>query len=626
MKFYTIAIFLFFSIPTFGQDPETTPTPIQKSTVRGRVFYAESGRPVRRASVMLIADTMRGGPGESGALTDNEGNFEMKDVPAGTYYPMVNAPGVVSPMAFLDFSQMERPGASEKSAFQEAFKDFEKIIVNGVSDTYVQIAAKRGGAISGRVYYDDGDVAVGVRVEVLRKVGDKYLSVIPNFSAIVGMFGGGQYQSDDRGAFRFSGLPPGEYIVKATENVSHSDSSGRGGAFESTILGGGSSFLTVFNPDTLDPASAQPVKVEYGTEMTEVNVTIPSRYLFKLGGRVISRANKTPVKAEITLQRVGDEKLFSIFSEIGRRMQGAQTDPSGNWSFKELPKGKYKLVVTPRVDPVYNPDDFDEEGRPKPKPSPAKTEPRYSSRVQEVIVEDRDQLDLSIELGYGATVSGIVAVENLINEMPRSVSIRAEHETPELSTRASVTNYDVSAEVAVSSTSRLPRPTPQTLKPNHDFKIENVASGKTKFTIRVDDGDYYVKSAMAGSTDLLTTEYDFKEGEKLENVRIVLGKGVGTIKGVILTADKEPASGVRIILVPTDAKKRIDTFQRTVQSDTEGAFEAKVAPGEYAVIVVGAQQTTTGEEWKTWLAEHLEDATKVSVESGKTETVNLKVE
>lgn len=627
MKFYAITIVLLLAITSFAQEPATTPTPVPKSTVRGRVFYAESGRPVRRASVMLVAENMRGGPGESGALTDNEGNFEMKDVQAGTYYPMVNAPGVVSPMAFLDFSQMDRPGASEKSAFQEAFKDFEKIVVNGVSDTYVQIAAKRGGAISGRVYYDDGDAAIGVRVEVLRKVGDKYLSVIPNFSAIMGMFGGGQYQSDDRGAYRFSGLPPGEYIVKATENASHTDSSSRAGSMlESTLLGGGSSFLTVFNPDTLDPASAQPVKVEYGTEMTEVNVTIPSRYLFKLGGRVISRANKTPLKAEVTLQRVGDEKLFSIFSEIGRRMQGARTDPEGNWSFKELPKGKYKVIVRPRVEVVYNPDDYDEDGEPKPKPTPAKPEPKYSNKVQEVTIEDRDQLDLSIELGFGATVSGTVAVENSVTDMPRSVSIRAENETAELSTTASVGNYDVTAEVTVSSTSRLPKPRPQPLKANHDFKIENVATGKTKFTIRVDDGDYFVKSAMAGSTDLLTSEYDFKEGEKLDNVRIVLGKGAATIKGTVLNADKEPTSGVRIMLVPIDVKKRNGTYQQSTQSDSEGAFEAKVAPGEYAVIILGAQQSTSGEEWNKWLDEHLSDATKVTVESGKTETVNLKVE
>lgn len=614
-----LLLFAFLSsvIQCFAQDPEiksvrvtrATPDPTPTSTVRGRVFYAETSRPVRRASIMLMSANMRGGPGEGSGLTDNEGVFEIKGVPAGTYYAMVNAPGVVSPLAFLDFSKLDRGRDMDGATVEEAFKDFQRIVVNGVNDIDVQIAARRGGAIAGRVMYDDGDAAIGVKVEILRKVEDRFVGVIPNFSAVVGMFGGGSgsFQTDDRGVFRFSGLPPGEYIVKATENVNHSGAK-NSQSFETLLLGGGGSFLTIYHPDVFDPASAQLINVEYGQELTEINVTIPGRYLYKISGRVTSRKDKTPVKAEIMLQRVAEDKTFSVFTEIARRMQAVPTDDNGAWLFKELPKGVYKVIVSPaRAVPDYS-DDSDGTG-PKPKvPEP----PKFAKKIQEITVEDKDLAEINVELGFGASVSGTVAVENLFNEMPDGVTIRAENEVAELNASGGVWNY---AERDPSKPGKL----------NHDFNLENVSEGKTKFSIVLGDGDYYVKSMTAGSTDLLAGVYEIKEGEKLANVKIVLGKGLATLKGTVTGDDKEPVSGAQMMLVPTDAKRRNSTFQRNARTGDTGEYEVKLAPGEYALIFVTEDDLRKkGEAWDSWLEAELKKAQTVKLESGKTETLNLK--
>jgi hypothetical protein len=622
MKKILILLSLLLTVSTFGQDTvvlappkiaEATPTPAPTSVVRGRVFYAETSRPVRRASIMLVS---QGGPGEAGGLTDNEGNFEIRNVKAGIYYPMVNAPGVVSPLAFLDFSKVAS-GGSEKDAMGDAFKDFQKIVVNGVNDVDIQIAARRGGAISGRVMYDDGDAAIGVKVEILRKVDDKFVGVIPSFSSIIGMFAGGgsgSFQSDDRGVFRFSGLPPGEYIVKATENVNHSTGEQRPSAvFESMILGGSGSFLTVYSPDVFEPGAAQIFNVEYGQEMTEVNITIPGRYLYKLGGRVISQKDKTPVRAEITLQRVEDEKTFSLFNEIGKRAQGVKTDAEGAWLFKELPKGKYKVMISPAPARDEYRDDSDDPDAPV-TPVKAKTPepPRFAKKIQEVTIEDKDLNDLTFELGYGAVISGTVTVENLANEMPNSVTIRAENENAELSSNGNMWNYREPPEKAT------------TPKFKREFKIESVSAGKTKFSVIVSD-DYFVKSMTAGSVDLLAADYEIKEGERLENVKIVLGKGLGTVKGVVTNDDKEPVSGAQILFLPTDVKRRSATFKGSAYTDETGGYEARLTPGEYALIfVTAADLLKKGEAWDKWVEEQLKSAPTVKIESGKTETLNLK--
>src|SRR5215204_5056304 len=58
--------------------PTPTPLPPANSTIRGRVFYADTGRPVKRSLVMLVEADGGGGGGGVGdswsGVTDNDGN------------------------------------------------------------------------------------------------------------------------------------------------------------------------------------------------------------------------------------------------------------------------------------------------------------------------------------------------------------------------------------------------------------------------------------------------------------------------------------------------------------------------------------------------------------------------
>ena len=595
---------------------EAVPTPAPaNSVIRGRVFYADTGRAVKRASIMLIQEKGFGGPGSApSGLTDNDGNFQIKNVRMGTYYAMVNAPGVVSPMAFVDFSKM-RGGRGEEEAFENAFEGFEKISVDGVNVIDVQIPARRGGAIGGRIMYEDGDAAIGVKVEILRKVKDKYLPVIPNFGSFLAMFmSSGIYQTDDRGVFRFAGLPAGEYIVKVTESAAHSENGERNSSREfDSIFGSSSSMLSIFYPDVFETKLANVIAIELGQEISEINMTIPSRSLYKIEGKIVSRKDKSLIKARISLKRDGEDETFSIYSEFGRREQNAQTDETGNFKFKELPKGDYKLIIEPlQSDSVEYRDEYSNSNvmTNAPKNSPSK--PKYAKKVQEIKLEDRDLSEMIIEIGYGATISGTVSVENN-QEMPPTVTIQTTNETNELGTSFIIGGYTGEAVRRREVGDRI-------------FRLENISEGKTFFYVHVAGDDYYVKSAKAGSLDLLAGAFDVKDGDAIGNAQIILGTDVGTIKGKVLDAKNEPLKKADFIFVPTDAaKRRNSSFYRNAQTDEKGEFEKNLAPGEYAVVF--AEQGVSNkkyDQFMKWLDEAIKDAQKVTIEAGKTENLTVR--
>jgi peroxiredoxin len=176
--------------------------------------------------MLLSAKGMGGSGRENAGLTNERGEFEIKNVVEGRYFVSVSTPGVLTP--FSSLSNLDKIGAGQDSSVMaDIAKDFQEVVVNGINDADVIVVVKRGAAITGRIMYADGEAAIGVRVEVLRKKNGQYNAVVPNISEIFGaMFGAaGGLKTDDRGVFRIAGLPAGEYIVRVVENVSHSDKS-----------------------------------------------------------------------------------------------------------------------------------------------------------------------------------------------------------------------------------------------------------------------------------------------------------------------------------------------------------------------------------------------------------------
>lgn len=606
---------------------QPTPTPPAESTVRGRVFYADTGRPVKRASVMLMSEEIDGPASTPSAVTDGGGVFEMKNVRAGIYYAVVNAPGVVSPFAFVNFAG-RGSGQSEKEMFAAAFANFEKIVIDGFSDAQVQVAARRGAAIGGRVLYDDGEPAAGVKVEILRKADDRYTSVVPNLSTIFSMRMGGAFLTDDRGVYRFSGLPPGEYIVRVTENAAHSVNAGRNFSepFESML--GTKSYLTLFYPEAAEAKSAEVISVDYGQEVSEINFTLPSRDLFAVAGRVLARRDKRPVRARLTLSRVRenqDEQVFSIFDEAGGRERPSVTGDDGSWGFRELPRGKYKLAIEPFAgDAEYRSaigdysnaniavqTETNQQNRP---------EPKFAKKAIEIVLDDKDLTDLTIELG-GGRISGTVSVEGG-GEFPPDVTVQAISLDDEIGVSDSVSNYQGPV---VSNSNANVAPTVRTAKADREFDLENVVEGKNNFYVFLGGSDdYYVKSATLNGVDLLAAPFEIKEDDYWRGVRIVLGRDTGTLKGVVVSENKEAVKGVRLMLVPTDSRRRNSTFYRHATSSESGEFQVKLAAGEYAVIVFDQKLAgKNSEAYLKLLDELIKNAPVVRLEAGRTENLTV---
>src|SRR5919197_2843347 len=183
------------------QSKDAPPTPAGRIT--GRVLAADSGRPIRRARVFVSATEL---PGGRGAMTDDQGVYDITELPAGRYTATASKSGFVS----LAYGQ-RRPLQSGTP-----LQLLENQQLKGVD-----FRLPRGSVIAGTIVDDVGDPMPGVMVRVMRYQyiqGDRRVTPA----------GGGQ--TDDKGQYRVWGLMPGEYYVNAiARNFNFGNFAGRGG-------------------------------------------------------------------------------------------------------------------------------------------------------------------------------------------------------------------------------------------------------------------------------------------------------------------------------------------------------------------------------------------------------------
>jgi len=346
-----------FSLSSAAQQPASA---AGTGTVTGHVTCGDTQRPARFAQVMLfavpttttapldpnakpdsaaIAAAMKSAMGGMSSLaftqTGLDGSFSASDVAPGDYYVFATVAGYVQPTALVQ-------------AAVDAGADLKKPlpgipIVHVAADRSVnaELTLQRGGAISGRVVWDDGSpVPHAVLTADSTKADSKKLP--PEFAMMAmsgAMAGSLGLISDDLGNFRLSGLAPGEYRLKATLQVKLNFAM-QGGAMNLSSMMSDKP-LVIYAPATLHKAEAKAVTVKSGDEQRDQIITINLGGMHSVSGQITSAEDHHGINsASVELTDVSDKDL----------VRSAGVDANGNFTVSFVPPGTYTMEVSDAAD------------------------------------------------------------------------------------------------------------------------------------------------------------------------------------------------------------------------------------------------------------------------------------
>jgi hypothetical protein len=289
---------------------DNTPAPKGTAKIIGRIVSADSGNPIRRAQVRVSAPDART---NRVVTTDNQGRYEIGDLPAARYRLMISKAGYVT----LEYGQA-RPF--------EAGKPLD--VADGQVLDKIDFSLPRGSVIAGRVSDEFGDPIADAQVQAMRY-----------------QFSNGQRQlvnagrtavSDDIGQFRIFGLMPGDYILRASVRPNAQM------AMAFAVVEEPSGYPPTYYPGTTDVAQAQSVTVALGQEMSSVTFSLVPARLARISGTVLS-SNGKPLNGAVVLVRPtsGGGGMFNIG---GANQVGAD----GSFTLNNVPPGEYTLDVPQR--------------------------------------------------------------------------------------------------------------------------------------------------------------------------------------------------------------------------------------------------------------------------------------
>jgi hypothetical protein len=266
--------------------------------ISGRVVD-ENGNPLVNAWVSVDEVAARG-PNRipHSTTTDDEGYFRLTGLPQGDYYISVSAGGYLS----TTISANERPE-------RPSDRDFR-------SGAPVTVTLKKGGVITGRVTDAEGRavVAIPLTLEYARDENDR---------SRAGGHAEREGWTDDRGVYRFYGLPPGSYLICAG------------------CRGRQDRGATAFDSDapTYYPSSAREnateVKVAAGEEATGIDIRYRAERGHAIRG-VVAGAAEFKFQPNVSLRSLGAQNVFT-YSNVD--------DQSLKFNFDGLTDGEYELTA-----------------------------------------------------------------------------------------------------------------------------------------------------------------------------------------------------------------------------------------------------------------------------------------
>jgi protocatechuate 3,4-dioxygenase beta subunit len=302
-----LVVFIFSLAFSQPQQPRDVSKAVAASgTVRGRITSAGSGQPLHRVRVTLNG-AVQNAPF---AVSDTRGEFEITEVPPGTYTLTATRAGYLS----IQYGQ-KRP--------RELGRTIE--VPPGGTVEHIDIPLPRGSVLAGRITDDAGDPAPGVRVEALeyRYIRGHRVLVPARLTT-----------TNDIGEYRLSGLEPGAFRLRASSAEVWESDDGK-----ATYV-----FAMTYFPGVTGTDVPQSINLEIGQEVGGLDFRlVPGRAASITG--IVEDASGQPMRDQTVY-------LSTIMRTIGGRILGSgqgappvKTDGNGGFTFSKLAPGEY-LVGT----------------------------------------------------------------------------------------------------------------------------------------------------------------------------------------------------------------------------------------------------------------------------------------
>jgi Carboxypeptidase regulatory-like domain len=531
--------------PALGGGPRQFKTGTGR--IRGRVLSSDGGGPIRRAQVRLTGQDIA----PKAALTDAEGRFEFRELPAGRFTMQASKSGFVN----VQYGQT-RPLESGKP-----IELADKQILDNAD-----ISMPRGGVIAGRVLDEFGDPLPDVMVTAMRQTwanGRRRLTPSPGRVA----------QTNDLGQFRVYGLPPGDYYVSASlrgsavEMVDMEVMMAGGAAAPTAALPTASTprsgYAATYYPGTPNASEAQKIAIGPGQEASGADFALVPVRLARVSGIVISSDGKPVEGAAISAVPASRE----FIGPIG--LGGSRTAKDGSFILNNVAPGDYTLQSR-AVQVFTSSGTGDNVMMFRAAAMGAGGDAEFGSVPLAVSGEDISNVVL-------VTSKGGTAVGQVTFDGP----------TPPSVTSIRVMSMPVDSDGPILGGPMLGG-APGSLKEDGTFELKGLA-GPRLIRVNAPPG-WTLKSVKLNGNDITDTGVEFKPGETTSGLEIELTTRTTSVTGAVTASDGSLLKDYTVVFFsesPEHWRLPMTRWVTGVRPDQEGRFKVQNLPaGQYYAVAV----------------------------------------
>lgn len=555
--------------------------------IRGRVLSGDTGSPVRRAQIRVSGQEIM----PKTAMTDAEGRYEFRDLPGGRFTLSATKSGFVT----MQYGQT-RPFESGKTIEIVDTQVLEK----------ADIMMPRGSVIAGRILDEFGDPVADAMVSAMRSSwagGRRRL-----------LSSGRTAQTNDLGQYRIYGLPPGDYYISATLRnldammgiemaMAMSTAGGAAPPAGPTGSNNAAGYAPTYFPGTISGSQAQKVTIAVGQEAQGTDFALLPVRLAKITGTVIGSDGRPADGSMVNaVPRNNDGGGMPLM------MAGAgRTDKNGNFTLTGLAPGDYTLQTRAMQITTSGGADMMTFSVTTRMGGPDGSEPEFGSVP--VSVAGDDISNVIVLTSKGTTATGTLTFEGGARP-PAAAALRV---------MASPIDNDGPMLMGPGGGA--------TVKPDGSFELKGLAGARMIRTAGLPTG-WMLRSVRVNGADITDTGMDFKPGEAVTGLEVVLTSKLTEVSGTVKGSGSEPAKDYTLIVFSDDPQRwtvPMTRYVTGVRPDQQGRFQVRNLPagGYYAIAVDYMPQ---GEWGDPEVLQRIKDkASKFSLDEGERKSLDLKL-